>query len=146
MGQRRALTGIALVHSGHSFSSGSSFARRASNALMGATTRKNTAAAMVTNAIRLLRKSPYWKWLWLIVNERAPKFDLPKISAMIGVRRSATSALTTAVKAVPITTATARSTTFPRSRNFLKSENRPRPREVSGFAAVDPELIRRDLP
>ena len=35
--------------------------------------------------------------------------------------RSETSALTTAVNAVPITTATARSTTLPRIRNFLKS-------------------------
>src|SRR5205807_4451548 len=83
IGQRRALTGIALVHSGHSLVSGSACARRASSALIGATTRKNTAAAIVTNASRLLMKSPYWNWLWLIVNDSAPKFGLPKISAMM---------------------------------------------------------------
>jgi hypothetical protein len=40
---------------------------------------------------------------------------------MIGVTMSVTSALTTAVNAAPMTTATARSTTLPRNRNFLKS-------------------------
>src|SRR5215213_3162170 len=43
----------------------------------------------------------------------------PKIP-MIGVMTSLTSAWTTLVKAAPITIPTARSTTFPRSRNFLK--------------------------
>ena len=51
------------------------------------------------------------------MNFRLPKSELPKIIAMIGVSRSETSALTTAVNAVPITTATARSTTLPRNRN-----------------------------
>lgn len=58
IGQRRALTGIALVHSGHSVVSGSDCARRVSNASTGATTKKNIAAATVTNANRLLMKSP----------------------------------------------------------------------------------------
>src|SRR5947209_8652812 len=52
------------------------------------------------------------------------------MTAMIGVSRSDTSALTTAVNAVPITTATARSTTLPRNRNFLKSLN--------SFTGADP--------
>src|SRR5689334_21276412 len=56
-----------------------------------------------------------------MVNFRLAKFWAPKIAAMIGVRMSATRALTTAVNAVPITTATARSITLPRNRNFLKS-------------------------
>ena len=47
---------------------------------------------------------------------------------MIGVSRSETRALTTAVNAVPITTATARSTTLPRNRNVLKSLRASRPR------------------
>ena len=39
------------------------------------------------------------------MNDSALKSDLPKISAMIGVRMSATSALTRAVNAVPMMTA-----------------------------------------
>jgi hypothetical protein len=57
-GKRRARIGIAIVHSGHPLVSGSSLARRDIRALMGATTRKNTMAAMVTNVNRLLMKSP----------------------------------------------------------------------------------------
>src|ERR1039458_3675133 len=83
-GQRRALTGIALVHSGHSLVSGSSCARRAIRWVIGATTKKNTAAAIDTNVIRLLMKSPYRKWLPLIVKERFSKLGLPKIEAAIG--------------------------------------------------------------
>src|SRR5947209_1944810 len=66
-------------------------------------------------------KSPYRKWLELTVNDRLEKLGLPKMSAMIGVSRSRTRAVTTAPNAAPTTTATARSTTFPRSRNALKS-------------------------
>src|SRR5262249_28227993 len=90
---------------------------------IGVTTRKNMAAATVANVIRLLRKSPYANVLWLIVNFRLPKSWAPKIAAMIGVRMSLTRALITAVNAVPITTATARSITLPRNRNFLKSRS-----------------------
>src|SRR5277367_3427640 len=43
------------------------------------------------------------------------------IAATIGVSRSFTSAVTTAPNAAPMTMPTARSTTFPRSRNALKS-------------------------
>src|SRR5579859_4713380 len=68
-------------------------------------------------------KSPYRKWLEFSVNDSALKFGLPKIRAMIGVIRSRTSAVMTAPKATPITTATARSTTLPRSRNVLKSRS-----------------------
>src|SRR4051812_22399868 len=56
-----------------------------------------------------------------MVKLRLEKSGLPKIAAMIGVIRSATRAATSAPKAAPITTATARSTTLPRSRNALKS-------------------------
>src|SRR5205807_559817 len=48
------------------------------------------------------------------------KFVLPGIE-MIGVTRSLTSAVTTAPNAAPTTTATARSTTFPRRMNARKS-------------------------
>src|ERR687885_2089745 len=49
-----------------------------------------------------------------MVNARFPKFGLPPTAAISGVMRSLTIALTTAVNAVPTTTATARSTRFPR--------------------------------
>ena len=85
------------------------------------TTKKNTAAAVDTNVIRLLRKSPYGKWLELIVNDRPPKFGWPKIIAMIGVIRSAMNALTSAANTAPMTNATASSTRLPRIRNCLNS-------------------------
>src|SRR6266852_8362572 len=56
-----------------------------------------------------------------MVKLSAEKSFLPKIAAMIGVIRSATRPVTTAPKAAPMTMPTARSTTFPRSRNALKS-------------------------
>ncbi len=46
---------------------------------------------------------------------------LPKMAAMIGLMMNVTNAFTTALKAAPMTTATARSMTFPRIMNFLKS-------------------------
>ena len=64
-----------------------------------------------------------------MVKARLLKSGLPKIAAMTGVRRSLTRALTTAVNAAPMTTATARSTTLPRrmkSRNSLRVAGRPR--------------------
>src|SRR5690606_34284806 len=50
----------------------------------------------------------------------AEKSGAPPASAMIGVIRFVTMELTTAVNATPMTTATARSTTFPRNRKSLK--------------------------
>ena len=52
-------------------------------------------------------KSPYRNWLELIENDNAPKLGFPKISAMIGVIRSAISALITAAKARAMTSPTA---------------------------------------
>ena len=70
-----------------------------------------------------LRNDPYLNCEWLRVKVRSSKLGLPKMAAMSGVIRSATKAVTIAVKATPTTTATARSTTLPRSTNFLKSES-----------------------
>ena len=66
---------------------------------------------------------------------------LPKMAAISGVMKSATNAAITAVNAAPMTTATARSTTLPRSTNFLKSLEHPavlslRPRTRDG---IEPE-------
>src|SRR5689334_14402262 len=55
-----------------------------------------------------------------MVNVRLLKSGCPPIAAMIGVRMSATNAVTTAPNAAPITTATARSTTLPRMMNSRK--------------------------
>src|SRR5579859_1731543 len=59
----------------------------------------------------------------LTVSEKAEKSGLPKIAAISGVRMLATNEVTTAPKAPPITTATAKSITLPRKRNFLKPAN-----------------------
>src|ERR1019366_1634815 len=95
---------------------------------------------MIRNDSRALMKLPYLKVLWLTVNVRLLKLGLPKMALMIGVMRSAISAWMTALNATPITTATARSTRFPRSRNFLKpSMHDPLPehaRPESGPATV----------
>ncbi len=77
------------------------------------------------------------------MNDSVLKSGLPKISAMIGVSRSATSALTTAAKAVPITKATARSTMLPRAKKFLNSTASPRMRPAYPLAAGAGEFLRR---
>src|SRR4051812_15632149 len=51
-----------------------------------------------------------------------PKSPPPPIRPISGVRNESPNDVTTAVNAVPTTTATARSTTLPRSRNFLKPD------------------------
>src|SRR5919201_1092693 len=124
VGGRRAVRGISLRHSGHSrtvSSTGGSVFRRAISTFTGLTTKKKTAAAIETNVIRALMKSPYRKRLLWIVNESAEKSCLPTIAAMIGVIRSVTRAVTSAANAIPITIPTARSTRFPRSKNVRNS-------------------------
>src|SRR5579871_1621535 len=96
-------------------------ALRAASTFIGLTTKKNTAAAITTNVISAFRKLPYRNRLLLIVKLRAEKSGLPPMAAINGVIRSATSAVTTALKARPITTATARSTRLPRMRNSRNS-------------------------
>src|SRR5919197_4322825 len=58
-----------------------------------------------------------------MVKARFPKSGLPPTAAMSGVTMSLTSALTTAVNAVPTTTATARSTRFPRRMKLRNSRS-----------------------
>jgi hypothetical protein len=55
---------------------------------------------------------------------------------MIGLMRLSTREVTTAPKAAPTTTATARSTTFPRIRNFLNSLNIIPPGDHLGYGPV----------
>src|SRR5215217_4053701 len=61
-----------------------------------------------------------------MVNARSPKSGSPPTAAISGVMRSFTTAFTTAVNAVPITTATARSTMFPRSTKARNSRSMTR--------------------
>src|ERR1039458_3058690 len=80
-------------------------------------------------------KSPIGNLLPLMVKTVPEKSGLPTTAAMIGVRRSFTNAVTTAPKAPPITTATARSITLPRITNFLK------PFSIAFSSRYDAELM-----
>src|SRR5581483_8050610 len=73
---------------------------------------------MTTNETTLLMKSPIRNFEPLTVKNQAEKSGRPPKAPISGVIRSLTAAWTTAPNAAPITTATARSTTLPRNRNF----------------------------
>jgi hypothetical protein len=70
-------------------------------------------------------KLPYINRLPLIVKKRFEKSGFPPIAAISGVRRSLTNDETVLPNAAPMTTATARSMTFPLIRNCLKPFKRP---------------------
>ena len=74
----------------------------------------------MTNEISALMNSPYRKCEPLTVNDSRLKSELPPMAAISGVTKFATNEVTSAVKAAPMTTATARSTRLPRNR---KSRN-----------------------
>src|SRR5690348_12696731 len=103
--------GISLRHSGHFFVVGSGGAspllRRAIQAFIGATMNRYTASAIIRNEIRALRNAPYMILLLLIVTLKFEKSGLPPMAAIRGVKIFVTSAVITAPKAAPITTATA---------------------------------------
>jgi hypothetical protein len=119
--QRLACKGMSLRHSEHFrvVGSGNLFTE-AISLLTGSTTRKYTAAEAITNASRALRKSPYRNLLLLIAKLNPEKSGILAMAPIKGVRRSFTIADTSPAKAAPITTPTAKSTTFPRNRNCLK--------------------------
>src|SRR5215216_4273533 len=77
-----------------------------------------------------------------MVKLRALKSGWPKMGATSGVSRSATAAWTSAAKAAPITNATARSMTLPRSRNCLNSVAQVRMLAASLCAAAVPPRAR----
>src|SRR6266480_682587 len=110
-----------------------------------------------------------------MVNVRCSNEGLPKMAAIRGVRRSFTNAVMSAANATPMTTATASSTTLPRSRNCLNSlttapplladQPRPKPafrhrrrpdrpncipKAIQGFVSIierrDPESVDPPLP
>lgn len=112
------------MHSGHFLvvgSAGGSLCERETSRFIGFTTKKKMALATSTNEIIALIKCPYINLLPLTVKKSPLKSGTFAIAAMKGVSRSVTSAVTTVPNAAPITTPTARSTTFPLSKNCLNS-------------------------
>src|SRR5437588_11472836 len=119
--------GISLAHSGHFLVVGSAGtalrAARAFQAFMGATIKKYTAAATSRKLISAFRKMPYEITAPFTVTLKAEKSGLPTIAAISGVRMLVTKEVTTAPKAAPMTTATARSITLPRITNWRNPLN-----------------------
>lgn len=81
--------------------------------------RKYTTAAMIRNDTSALRKLPYLNCASPTVRVSELKSGSPPKAEISGVSRSATKDVTMAPNAAPMTTATARSMTFPCMRNFL---------------------------
>lgn len=77
----------------------------------------------MANEMRLFKNLPYINLLSLRVKKSPEKSGALKIAEISGVIMSATNEFTTAPNAVPITTPTARSTTFPRKMNCLNPCN-----------------------
>lgn len=78
-------------------------------------------ADMMMKEMRALRKRPIMNSLPLMANLRPEKSGVPPMAPMSGVMIPEVRALTMSPKAAPMTTATARSMTLPRRRNFWKS-------------------------
>src|SRR4051794_38528788 len=76
---------------------------RAISAFIGLTTRKNTAAAMVTNVITACRNAPYRKSALLIEKCRSTSPDSPANIEISGETKAVTNVWTSCVNAVPIT-------------------------------------------
>lgn len=116
---------MSLKQCGHFFSEGSAGDLRrleySVNLLIGWMIKKKTTIARIKNAIAAFKKLPYINLLPLSVKYRLEKSGVPPMAAISGVIISLTSEVTMAPKAAPMTTATAKSTTFPRRINCLKS-------------------------
>src|SRR4051794_32401876 len=98
---------------------------RAISAFIGLTTRKNTAAAMVTNVITACRNAPYRKSALLIEKCRSTSPDSPANIEISGETKAVTNVWTSCVNAVPITIATASSSTLPRRTKSRNSFSTP---------------------
>src|SRR5687768_11486934 len=88
---------------------------------MGRITRKKRTAAIRTNPITSSMKAPYLNVALRIEKERSAKLALSPGMARMGVSRFLVNEVITAVKAAPMATPTARSTTLPRRMKVLKS-------------------------
>jgi hypothetical protein len=112
---------------------------RASTFFIGTTTKKKTTEAVMTNVMIAVRKSPTLIQVSSLVPslmyrpETAPP---PPARAITGLITLLVNEATSAVNAVPMTTATARSTMFPRSRNSLKPFSMMSSRNPAADAAV----------
>jgi hypothetical protein len=121
--QRRAAAGISDAHSVQVFVVGVSSAprcRRSSSAFIGFTTKRKIASAISRKLISAFRKSPYRTSASPTENVAVEKSGTPTRPSS-GVRTSATNDVMTAPNAAPMTTAIARSTTFPRMMNSRNS-------------------------
>ncbi len=87
-------------------------AARADSALMGLTIRKNTTSAIIKKLTTVFKNVPKRNTLLFTVADKPLKLNPPTIPIR-GVIRSFTSDWTTPLKAVPMITPTARSTTLP---------------------------------
>src|SRR5215467_3292571 len=119
--------GISLRHSGHFLLVGSAGAAlraaRAFHAFIGATMKKYTAAAINRKLITSFTNIPYVMSVPLTFALNAEKSGLETTAAMVLLMMLLTNDVTTAPKAAPITTATARSMTLPRMMNCLNPLN-----------------------
>jgi hypothetical protein len=116
--------GISLRHSLHFFvvgSTGSPFFDFEIRKFIGLTTKKNTVVAISKKEINAFKKCPYINLLSFIVKNKSEKSGTCAMADINGVNMSETKAVTTVPNAAPITTPTARSTTFPLSKNCLNS-------------------------
>lgn len=116
-----AAAGMLDKHSGHSLKGrvSSTFENLADALESGTTTKKYTTAAIMRKVKTALRRLPYANFDEFMVKVRFAKFGCFPNAPITGVIKSTTIAVTTFVKAVPTTTATARSIRFPLKRNFL---------------------------
>lgn len=119
-----ASTGISLKHSLHFFVVGLfaiSFFDFEMRKFIGLITKKKIVEAISRNDIRVFKKWPYINLLSLIVKNSPDRSGILATAEMKGVMRSVTSEFTIEPNDAPITTPTARSTTFPLSKNCLNS-------------------------
>src|SRR4051812_18472542 len=110
---------------------------RAIRKFIGLTTRKNTTAAIVTNVMTACRNAPYRKWALLMEKRRSTSPDSPANIEISGETKAATKTWTSCVNAVPITIATASSTTLPRSAKSRNSFRISGSRDTAGYPRAD---------
>lgn len=119
-----ASIGTSLKHSLHFFVVGLfviSFFDFEMRKFIGLITKKKIVEAISKKDIRVFKKWPYINLLSLIVKYKLDRSGIFAMAPIKGVMRSVTRADTIEPNDAPITTPTARSTTFPLSKNCLNS-------------------------
>src|SRR5262249_18003797 len=97
---------------------------------LAARTMKNSTVPMIRKLTRAVMNFPYRTTPLPRSNVRSLKLGLPNTAPITAMITSFTSDDTTRPNAMPMTTATARSITLPRSRNFLRSWSTAPPRSA----------------